>query len=335
MSRKFKILSIDGGGIRGLIPAMFLEEIEKSLPEPIWKYFDLVCGTSTGGIIALAIAVEKKMSEIREIYEKDGYEIFPLENKNNLIKSAISNINMLFGHGEKYPSSFLEKKLKTVFKINDDYYRMNDSKLGVCIPSINISKGQVGIFKTPHKVVIPKKEKFFSDENLEMWNVARATSAAPTYFKTTKINSSFYIDGGLFANNPSLVGIIEARRCNFDLSEISLLSLGTGGSTYQIDDKRAEKMNLLNWGGVKGIFEISLESQSNSIENSISLLNPKEYIRVQHNFKENIGLDDMGQLNNLVKAAEYLIKEKKEQVLSSFFNDLAAGHLYPIKKEVK
>ncbi len=109
--KDFKILSIDGGGIRGLIPAIFLEAIEKSTNKNIWEYFDLICGTSTGGIIALAIAAGVPMEKIREFYEKKGNLIFPCLNKFNLM-------SLIFGDGGRYPAGKLETLLKNIFIAN-------------------------------------------------------------------------------------------------------------------------------------------------------------------------------------------------------------------------
>ena len=206
-NRKFKILSIDGGGIRGIIPAMFLEEIESSLSVPIWEYFDLICGTSTGGIIALAIGFEKPMAEIRRLYEIEGYKIFPISYRKNIFKNASSMFSMLIGNGQKYPTNVLEEELKKEFISNNEFLKMYQSKVGLCIPAVNVSSGQVVVFKTPHKVINPKEETFSNDANKAVWEVARATSAAPSYFKTAAIENSFFVDGGLYANNPSLVGI--------------------------------------------------------------------------------------------------------------------------------
>lgn len=319
MERKeFKILSIDGGGIRGIIPAIFLEEVEKSVKKPLWEYFDLICGTSTGGIIALAIAVGKPVGEIRELYEKKGTEIFPPIKNWELHKKITRFIKVVCGEGGKYCVHPLKIILKKTFSVEDKTLRMKDAKTLLCIPSIDIAAGKVVVFKTPHKVVHPVNESFFNDAEKEIWEIARATTAAPFFFASAGINSSYYIDGGLWANNPSLVGIVEARRCGYELNEISLLSLGTGNSILQTPSSKAKKMNMLNWQ--LGIIELAFEVQSQAVENQVcQLLMPENNMRIQYTFNKNIGLDDVKRLNDLKAAGNYLCREYREKVVEKFF----------------
>lgn len=319
MERKeFKILSIDGGGIRGIIPAIFLEEVEKAVKKPIWEYFDLICGTSTGGIIALAIAVGKPVAEARELYEKKGAEIFPPIKKWELHKKTARFFKVVCGEGGKYCAHPLNKILKETFSTEDKPLRMKDAKTLLCIPSIDIVTGKVVVFKTPHKVVHPVNECFFNDAEKEIWKVARAATAAPFFFASAGINTSYYIDGGLWANNPSLVGIVEARRCGYELDEISLLSLGTGNSIFQIPSPKVRRMNVLNWQ--LGIIELAFEVQSQAVENQVcQLLMPENNMRIQYTFNKNIGLDDVKRLNDLKAAGNYLCREHREKVVEKFF----------------
>lgn len=318
MNKTFKILAIDGGGIRGLIPAIFLEEIEKITKKPVWEYFDLICGTSTGGIIALAVAVGKPVREIRELYEKKGAEIFPPITKWELHKKITRLLRVVCGDGGKYCSVPLEDILEETFCVEDKPLRMKDAKTLLCIPSIDIATGKVVVFKTPHKVIHPTNECFFNDAEKEIWKVARATTAAPFYFASAGINASYFIDGGLWANNPSLVGIVEARRCGYGLNEISLLSLGTGNSILQVPSSKAKRMNVLNWQ--LGIIELAFEVQSQAVENQVSqLLIPENNMRIQYIFNKNIGLDDVRRLDDLKVAGNALGRENREKVVERFF----------------
>ena len=104
--RRFRILSIDGGGIKGLIPATLLSEIQKHIDGPIWSYFDLICGTSTGGIIALGLGIEKSIAEIADLYAKLGSEIFPVTKKGK-IRKIFNKVNPR-GH-EKQILEFYQK----------------------------------------------------------------------------------------------------------------------------------------------------------------------------------------------------------------------------------
>lgn len=324
--REFRILSIDGGGIRGLIPATLLACLEESIAQPLWKYFDLICGTSTGGIIALAIAIDKPIKEIKELYDTKAPDIFPPLNQYDFYKRILRCRRILFGNGGRYNSDALEQILKKEFEMNGQNLKMKDAHTRLCIPSIDITNGTVVIYKTPHKVRTPKEEIFNDDADNYVWEVARATSAAPTFFKTVQIKNSYFVDGGMWANNPSLVGVVEAIRCGFDLQEINLLSLGTGNTIFQVEQDKAKNMNLTNWGK-SGLIELSFEVQSQAVHNEVNcLLSTQKYLRVQYNFKKNIALDDISRLGDLKGAAQHLYRnfedEIKRRYLTSFSKNL-------------
>ncbi|MDD5530695.1 MAG: CBASS cGAMP-activated phospholipase [bacterium] len=319
MSKKnFKVLCIDGGGIRGLIPATLLAKIEESLSEPLWKYFDLICGTSTGGIIALAISVGKSMKDIKKLYDEEATNIFPYTSK---IKKWS---RVLIGTGGSYDSNILEKKFKKEFGT----LKIREANTRLCIPSIDITNGKTIVFKTPHEVEFPKKIRFSDDADKEMWEVARATSAAPTFFSTAKIRELYHIDGGLWANNPSAIGVVEAMRCGFKQEEISLLSLGTANEIFQIKQKNAPNMNLFRWGR-SGLIELSFEVQSQAAHNEVTfLLLPDRYMRIQYKFKENIRLDDISRLGDLRGAAEYIYKNQGNEIKNKFFTNISNNPSY-------
>jgi predicted patatin/cPLA2 family phospholipase len=158
-----------------------------------------------------------------------------------------------------------------------------------------------------------------------MWQVARSTSAAPTFFQPVNILESYFVDGGLWANNPSLVGIIEAMKSGFKLEEISILSLGTGATAFQVDQNKAKKMNLKNWG-FNGLIELSFQSQSQAVENQIAgLLKDNRYFRAQHQFQSNISLDGVSRLGDLEAAAHNLYRENGAQIIGRFFKSLSTN----------
>jgi patatin-like phospholipase/acyl hydrolase len=300
----FRILSIDGGGIKGLLPATILAELEKSLPEPLVNYFDLICGASTGAIIALAIAVKKKAAVIKDLYEKNAEKIFKKKNMfHRFFKITCDD-------GGRYDSSVLEQLLKEEFVDEQKkHYLMKDAKTILCIPAINLTTGSVVVFKSPHIVEIPKRETLTGDGNNEMYKVAMASCAAPLYFKTAKLKDSFYIDGGLWANNPSLIGIVEAIRCGANLKEIKVLSLGTGSYMFQKTQNVAKKMNLFNWDncGLE-LVDVSFEVQAQSVHNHIECLLPGKYLRVQHIFNPKLAMDDTRRLGDLKAIGHELYK---------------------------
>jgi patatin-like phospholipase/acyl hydrolase len=324
--REFKILSIDGGGLRGIIPATFLAELEKLVNGSLWKYFDLICGTSTGGIIALAMSVEKPITQIKELYETKATKIFPYLPKYCFHKRILRIIKMFFLDGGRYETNYLEDELKKEFKKNGNFLKMKDAKTKLCIPSIDITNGKVVVYKTPHKVKFPIEQALLDDAEKNMWEVARATSAAPTFFKTAKIKDSYLVDGGMWANNPSLIGVIEALRIGYNLDEISLLSLGTGNAIFQIEQSKASKMNLPNWG-ISGLVELSFEVQSQAVHNEVKcLLREENYLRIQYNFKRNIPMDDTSRLGDLKAAAQQLYRENYSKIKDKFLKDFAKNN---------
>lgn len=249
----FKILSLSGGGYRGLYTAEVLKELEnhlksKNTDDCIANYFNLITGTSIGGIIALALAYEIPAEDITKIFDEKGQTIFTKQSK--------FNVGGIFK--AKYNSDILKNILLDWF--GDAL--IGDLKHPVVIPSINYTTGSPVVFKTPHH------KDFKQDWRRKIVDVALATSAAPTYFKRHRIGNSEYIDGGLFANNPSLIGLHEADRF-FEclIKEVKILSIGTLSSKKTINPETNKKGGLTDWGegkfyeAAQNIMDITLSSQ--------------------------------------------------------------------------
>ena len=269
--KKFKILSIDGGGIRGVFPAKFLTSIEEEIGEgQIHKYFDLICGTSTGGIIALALSLGIPAKEILKLYEKNAKTIFG-KKRYNIFKKPF------------YCNKPLEKLIRDIFKKyhSKDTDPVIDDVKGtkLLIPIYSLIDGGTQVLKTPHA------SDLNIDKHIPMYMAAMATSAAPTYFNAysnsyKKIDSdtlesfSNKVDGGVYANNPSMLGIIEARtRFEKELDDIELLSIGTGQYKYS-EAKEKNQWSILYWMWIskKRIINLFMQSQSQLTHNSISVL---------------------------------------------------------------
>lgn len=284
--KEFKILSIDGGGIRGLFPAQYLARIEEETGKKINEYFDLIVGTSTGGIIALGLSIGIPAKEIANIYETQGKEIFkPMKAKRILsyipmIGKKISKVTSLF----KY--SYTNETLKGILKIIFKDKKVRDADVMLCIPSLEHNKAKPKVYKTPHN------EKFFLDGKLEMWKVALATSAAPTYFPPA-LEDGCKLDGGMWANNPVLVGITEALHHGIKSEDIKVLSIGTGENLYLGDDSIPKHGGLWHWG--INLLDVFMNAQSYSAENIASyLVAPENLTRINfssNNVTEKLGLD--------------------------------------------
>jgi len=270
------ILSIDGGGIKGLYSAAFLAGLENKFGKETHNCFDLVAGTSTGGILALAIAARIPVKDIVEFYKEWGPRIF--RTRFNIFR------NLLFS---KYSNKELIKALQNIFgntRIKDIYSQ--DKCVSICIPSIDVTQGTPTVFKTPHDIQLS------SDNERYLWEIALATSSAPTYFPVAKIRIpqssawKLFVDGGLWANNPSLVAITEALTYQKQtLENIYMLSLGNIESTTSLSSNTYLNKGFVLWRA--DIVGITMDTQSIAVHNQIQLLFGSKglfdhYIRIQH-----------------------------------------------------
>ena len=196
--KHFKILCIDGGGIKGLFSARVLDVFEQYFDTICSDHFDLICGTSTGGIIALGASLKIPMKDIAAFYETKGPIIlsscFQKMGKIGDILLALKQAIVK----SKYRSKRLEESLQEVFGNRI----IGESNNLLCIPAYNLTEGKPRVFKKDYDTFRADDQKLYVD-------VAMATSAAPTYFPIKEINDTFYVDGGVFANNPVILGITE------------------------------------------------------------------------------------------------------------------------------
>ena len=225
-----RILSIDGGGIRGTFPASFLAALERDLPEPIGAYFDLITGTSTGGIIAIGLALGLRAEEILELYETQGPKIFDQERTGLLgwMNKRLADVRWL-GLGPKYSTDELEAALKGVLGAK----RIGDAKTRLMIPSWHGKTNRVYVYKTAHH---PRLETDYKDLALD---AALATSAAPTYFREhITQNDVGLVDGGLWANNPVGFAVAEAIGVlKWPADELRVLSISCLEDIFQMRDQ--------------------------------------------------------------------------------------------------
>lgn len=274
--KPFKILSIDGGGIRGVFPAMFLSKLEARLKEngnektQIYQHFDLICGTSTGGIIAIALALGIPAHDIYKLYLDNASKIFG--NK----KSFFGQVKYA-AHERDALEKLIKDKFAEKFAGNDP--RLKDCKTAVCIPIYDLLLGKPSVLKSQYH------PKFSRDYHIPAYKAALATSAAPTFFNpysTTYtdlngIETPFQnkVDGGVMANNPTLLGIIEAQVAFYQpLSNLRVLSLGTGHQKFT-DGKKREKWGLWYWmkqDNKTRLIDLFMQGQSQQVQNLISLL---------------------------------------------------------------
>lgn len=243
----FRILSLDGGGIRGIFTAAFLSQLEERVDGDIGSYFDLIAGTSTGGIVACALAMGIPAARIEQLYMDTGASIFrrlhPRRSRTNRL--LVYAANRLLGRmgldwdmlmGPRYGDAALKHELAAVFAERD---RIGFARTRLVIPAVDLTSGKTVVFKTAH---LPE---FDTDYKRSVVDVLLATTAAPTYFPPAVLGSNgAYADGGLWANNPCVVAFVEATRIadycaatgtpSFARSDVHILSIGTGSDNYSL-----------------------------------------------------------------------------------------------------
>jgi len=224
--KPFRILSLDGGGIRGVYTAALLQRCEEEFGrgENLARYFDMIAGTSTGGIIALGLGLGISTADIVAFYRDDGRKIFP-PLPLRLSGKARQLWNWAFG--PKLNHEELDAALKRRFR----EHLLGQSSARLVIPAFMMPKTEIAVFKTDHHA------DFRNDHLTPMWKVARVTSAAPTYLKGLEHEESgrIFIDGGVWANNPVMVAVVDALSA-YDLAfdQIDIFSIGTGNAPFEL-----------------------------------------------------------------------------------------------------
>lgn len=245
MRPKRRILALDGGGIKGVLAASFLDAVESATGKRIADHFDLVAGTSTGGIIALGLGLGMSAREIVEFYVNHGSRIFA-QPDHRIAKGLFQTwIGRLRGFGRrgrqfvwpKYDPDALRDALTKAFGSRS----LGDSTLRLVIPAYHGDKDDLYVFKTRHH------SRLQVDWRERAVDVALATAAAPTYFRAHVMPSGApLIDGGIWANNPAGVAAVEARSVlGWKDDELCLLSLGCGEEVFEIPTSAGYKDLLL------------------------------------------------------------------------------------------
>ncbi|TQE98700.1 MAG: patatin [Spiribacter salinus] len=223
--RPFRILSIDGGGIKGILPATLLGELERRYlgNRSIGAHFDLIAGTSTGGIIALGLAHGMTAREIGALYLDKGDRIFPVDGPFSALLRKLRGLITT-----AYDREPLKAELTRIFGET----QLGEAQNRLCIPAFEGTHGEPLIYKTPHH------PDYRADQYETMRDVALATSAAPTYLRALENNGYVLVDGGMVANNPIMVGLVDALACN-DIPRhgVEIVSLGCGSSPFALSEQ--------------------------------------------------------------------------------------------------
>lgn len=271
MEDRFNILSLSGGGVRGIYTSQVIFELETRFSTQMHKHVDLFCGTSIGGILAIGLAAEIPANELLGKLKKHRKLIFP-EQKNycyipfsGKIAGFIKNL---------FLPQFDPKALKRVLVKIFGTKKIKDLKHNILVPSIDYTTGTLRSFKTPHS------SNFYQDQNHSLVDVCLATAAAPTYFPNHEIGSNRYVDAGIVINNPMLMGLIEAQSVfKIPLNKIHILSIGNMGQKKAANHSNSINKGLLGWRLGKGIIDLSMSVNETLSYNMTRLLLSDEQVK--------------------------------------------------------
>lgn len=304
-----RVLSIDGGGIRGIIPAMVIAHLEQQTRKRACELFDLIVGTSTGGILALGLSLQNEAGQpllaakrMVALYERHGAEIFEQS-----LWRKLRTVGGIFE--EAYSHEALEAVLKHYF---------GDRTLSECgIPAMVTS------YDIQNRRTVFMKSWHADHAALLCSDAARATSAAPTYFEPANLQwaekSRTLIDGGVYMNSPAVSAYAEARKL-FPNQPIAMLSLGTGELTRPIPYEEARTWGSALW--VMSVLDCMFDGAAKAADHQMRLFLGEEYQRLQATLT--YASDDMddaskGNIRNLKQTAREMISKNQDE-LARFFD---------------
>lgn len=290
------ILSCDGGGVRGLITATFLGRMEEDFKIDWCRDFDMFAGSSIGALNVCCL-----------MSSKCATEHYTMKNFNKIMdKSCMDRVLNLVQPWPKYDGKGKTEMLKDIFGKFD----INECGKDIVIPVYDISKRRAKVFTK------------YSD-NVKIWQIIDASSAAPAYYPPVKINDSWYIDGGIIANNPSVIAIAKAKKYMRIRSEdrnIKLLSIGTGNRTVSIDGEKAQQFGGIEWIS-HDLLGITMDETLVN-EQAQLLLNDGCYLRIDSQLTNvDDALDNTTPKNreNMIKLGNKWYDDNKEK-LEKFLN---------------
>jgi len=329
--KKFRILSIDGGGLRGVVPLTILKKIEELSGKRIYELFDFIAGTSTGGLIASAISIKNpdnpevplySLDDVVNVYRERGREIFPPNH--NFFESAIS----IFKH--RFEPTGIDKVLNDI----TSEYTMNDCLNNIMICAYDLENNMPLFLKSRNAHLYPEK-------NIRLYHACRATSAGPTYlpsyifdYPNKETLTRNCIDGGVFVNNPSFAALTEFSKhlsyylpgsTDFDLNQTFLLSLGTGSYTGKISDLEAMESGLAFWA--QHITEVMMHGVNTSTDYGMrELMVNGNYLRMSIHIDspEHADMANSSEetFNYLIETTNDMIREKEDD-LKDFINKIS------------
>lgn len=335
---KYVVLSIDGGGVRGIIPARILQEIEQRTGKPIYQLVDMISGNSTGGLISLALVtpaetsnnVQDDIAKTARYTAQDLVELYKNRSSEIFDRSTLWKIRTGMGvWGAKYDRSNLDNILSEMFK----NVLLSDTLKPAMVLSYSLSEGEPHFWTTRIAKTSDKHDFFLKD-------IAAATSAAPTYFAPKEVvnkdgsSKSYEADGGIFANDPASAAISEMYRAfpNIDRNDILLISIGSGKVKLTSPINSVKDSGVIGWVLKANLIDVMMGASSYISDWESSILVNANEIRLQIDIDPKFGALDNTNQNNLkalLAATEEYI-EKNTHIIDDICKKLLEHFQNPI-----
>lgn len=288
-----RILSLDGGGARGYLSVSFLSKLQSFFDKPLWQIFDVIAGSSTGGLQALSYAYGKTIDEVKPFYLTEAPWVFTIRTAADVAIGSINasepsnrpsiaqKIAIMADNGYLYRSTSTESnygsaRLKTVLTNNFSTDTLQSLKTNVLITSFRKDTDSPVIFSNLN-------DPNYFGQNLSIVDIALATSSAPIYFPPQIISNQNYIDGGVFQNNPAQIALNMGRRIKPLSNRFCILSLGTGIGTLGFDEVSTQNQRLLQSYSLLpfeqtikdlvALFDQAMVGGQESVSKALSLIN--------------------------------------------------------------
>lgn len=275
-----RILSLSGGGFLGLYTAVVLEGLESLAGEPLGRRFDLIAGTSIGGVLALALAFEVPASRMVQLFIAHGPEVF---SDRALPTGAVGRLLDLTRSvlGPKYSGDALRRALR----LELGELTLGDARHPVVIPAVDVEACRAKVFKTPHAPASG------GDAHLEAVAVAMAACAAPAYFPSVWVGGHLYADGGLFAVAPDQIALHEAEHfIGVDAARVRMLSIGTATSRYQPAQGVRDDVGAVGWLSEGRLILTLISAQQQHVQAMIEDRLAQRYLRLDAEWPPEGGL---------------------------------------------
>ncbi|KMJ59489.1 patatin [Bacillus sp. LL01] len=296
-----KMLCLDGGGIRGVFAVSILQEIEREYKQPIAELVDLVAGTSTGSIIASSISIKKPMEEVLVGYKVYGKKIFTRQAKVGLFKSIYS-----------------DRQLRRFIMQAFGKRRMADITSPLLIPAVDLTHGRPFVHRSNYG------NKAAKDLSVHLWDAVLSSCSAPVYFPPNNIGNDYLsIDGGLWANNPSMVCITEGvGYFKMKLEDMAILSIGTGLQKIDFTIQKNKYWGVKQWlpfhfpsmKVTPKLLDLALQLSSESVSYQCRNLLGDNYIRLNKELGGEVSFDDITYMEELIELGQAVYHEQKEVI---------------------